>query len=445
MENTGRVAPGLWEGRLGARTPRAVLEGDVAADVAIVGAGFTGLWTAYYLRTLAPELSVVVVEAETAGFGASGRNGGWCSGDLPGGLAALARRYGREAAVAMQRAAFDAVREVRRVTEREGIDCGLRMGGSRRLALTGDQARELAGIVRARRAFGFGPDDLRLLGADETRRHLAAEGVVASLFTPHCAALDPARLVRGLAAAVERRGAVVFEGSRVRELRSGLARTDRGAVRADVVVRATGEPAVACSYMVATEPLPPEFWARVGWRDRATVADQRLHFAYLQRTADDRIALGGRGIGDPARPERRERRVRDRLVATLRELFPQLGEVAVPYRWHGPLAFARDFQPSVRFDPGTGLARAGDYGGDGVALSNLAGRTLAALVAGVDAPETRLCWVGHRSPRWEPEPLRGWGIGAVNALAHGVDRYEARRGRRPALVGPLLTRVLGAG
>ncbi|MCD0449260.1 FAD-binding oxidoreductase [Actinocorallia sp. API 0066] len=454
------TAPGLWQSGLEARQARAPLEHDKSADVAIVGAGFTGLWTAYYLRVLAPELSVVVLEAETVGFGASGRNGGWCFGELPGGPAPWARRYGREAAATLQRAVDDTVAEVGRVVAHEGIDCGYKHGGARFVAVNKPQADRLAATVSARHALGFGPTDLRLLDAAETREHLAVPGVVASSFTPHCAALDPARLARGLAAAVEARGGVIHEGSPVVEVLPSLVRTDRATVRAKTVVLATEAftgsipgarlagppPAPIYSYMIATEPLAEEFWRSVGWADRATLADQRLHFTYLQRTADDRIALGGRGVGVPwSHPHAaldESAPVHRRLVATLHELFPGAADAAVTHRWGGPLAMPRDFRPSVAYDAAHGVARAGGYGGNGVSLANLAGRTAARLVADLDGPETRLCWTNHRSPRWEPQPLRYLGTSAGDVLAHGVDRFESRTGRTVPVVGPLIARLL---
>ncbi|TDD93442.1 NAD(P)/FAD-dependent oxidoreductase [Actinomadura rubrisoli] len=452
-------APGLWQSGLPPRPVRVGLGSDASADVVIVGAGFTGLWTAYYLRTVAPELSVIVLEAETAGFGASGRNGGWCSGELPGGPAPTVHRYGKDAGVAMQRAAFAAVEEVGRVVEREGIDCRMHRGGSRLLALSDPQAARLTAMVTGRHALGFGSGDYRLLGPKETSGRIAAAGVVASSFTPHCAALDPARLAHGLAEAAEARGAVIHERSAVREIRPGLVRTDHGSVRAEAIVRATEgytpaptgarrSLATVHSYMIATEPLPEDVWEAIGWDDHATLADLRLHFTYLQRTGDGRIALGGRGIGNPAGPpgpaHDRAPAIHRRLAASLDALFPQLGgAAAISHRWGGPMAIARDFHPRAGFDRARGLGWAGGYGGDGIALANLAGRTLAHLIVGVDSEETRLCWVGHRSPRWEPGPLPRWGIGAMSTLAHGVDRYEARTGRALPVLGPLITRLFG--
>ncbi|WP_162795555.1 NAD(P)/FAD-dependent oxidoreductase [Nonomuraea lactucae] len=458
MENLHDRGPGLWWSGCGAVRPRPAPAGDASADVVIVGAGFTGLWTAYYLRAIAPSLSVVVLEGRLAGYGASGRNGGWCSGELPNGPHGLARRHGREAAVSMQRAAFATVTEVERVVTAEGIDCGLRRGGSRVLARNQAQADRLARVVDGRRSLGFGPDDYRLLDGAQTGRELAVSEVAGSLYTPHCAALDPARLARGLATVVERQGAVLHEHTPVHRVNRGRVTTEHGTVDGGMVVLATegytsGLPglrrsvAPVHSHMIATEPLDDAFWREVGWTDHATVADLRWHFAYLQRTSDGRIALGGRGITYPFAS--RVLPAQDdapaiwlRLRRSLVSFFPRLTGVKVTHRWGGPLALARDLEPAVRLDRVRRLAWAGGYGGDGVALANLAGRTLAHLIAGSDAPETRLPWVGGVSREWEPEPLRWLGIHAGSLAAHAVDRYEDRTGRSLPVVGRLLEKAL---
>ncbi|WP_206185098.1 NAD(P)/FAD-dependent oxidoreductase [Thermoactinospora rubra] len=451
--------PGLWWSGLGQVEPRPALIRDGAADVVIVGAGLTGLWTAYYLRAVAPELSVVVLERELAGYGASGRNGGWCSGELPSGPGGFLGRHGRDAAVAMQRAAFATVAEVQRVAAAEGIDCRMRRGGTRLLALNHAQAGRLSRLVQQRRALGFGPEDYRLLDRAETIRHIAVPDAVASLFTPHCATLDPVRLARGLATAVERRGGVIHERTPVHAVDGGRVRAGDAVIEGGVVVLATeaytcGLPgarrrvAPIHSHMIATEPLPADVWRRLGWDDGAAVADQRWHFAYLQRTADDRIAVGGRGIsygfGSRVSPHRDHApAIWRRLYASLVSLFPRLAGVTVTHRWGGPLALARSLEPAAGLDRRRRLAWAGGYGGDGVAMSNLAGRTLAHLIAGVDASETRLPWVGGFGRRWEPEPLRWLGIQAGSALAHAADLFEDRTGRRLPVVGRLLEAALG--
>src|SRR3954447_5488173 len=215
---------------------RAPLAETTEVDVAVVGGGFTGLWTAYYLARRDPGLRIVVLEREFAGFGASGRNGGWMSGLLPVSWDAVASRSSREAALAWQRAADATVDEVLRTAADEGIDAEAEKGGYLRLATTEPQAARLRAEVDDARAWGY--DALRWLSRAEARRLVAADGVLGATFTPHCAAVHPAKLVRGLARAVERLGVVVHEGTPVTAIGPHLARTPSGDVRARVVVRA---------------------------------------------------------------------------------------------------------------------------------------------------------------------------------------------------------------
>ena len=437
---------------------RAALPGDRDADVAIVGAGFTGLWTAYYLLRSDPALRVVVLEREVAGFGASGRNGGWCSALFPASLTWLARRYGRPAAVAQYRAMQETVDEVGAVASAEGIDCHWAKGGTVVAARTPVQLDRSRAEVEEARAFGFGEDDLALLGPDEARARLGATGVLGATYTPHCAAIHPARLARGLARAVERLGATVHERTAVTAAEPHLVTTDGGRVRADVVVRATEgytpalpghrrDVAPVYSLMVATEPLPAGVWAEVGLAGRETFADHRHLIVYGQRTADGRLAFGGRGApyhyGSSVRPEHdREPATFAALHRALVDLLPAVGDAAITHSWGGPLGIARDWCASVGLDPATGLAWAGGYVGDGVATTNLAGRTLTDLVLGRDSGLTALPWVNHRSRRWEPEPLRWLGVSASLAVMGGADTEEARTGR-PSRRAAALNRLLG--
>ncbi|WP_431923928.1 NAD(P)/FAD-dependent oxidoreductase [Micromonospora wenchangensis] len=439
-------------------TPRPALPGDTDADVVVVGAGYTGLWTAYYLARADPRLRIVVLEAEIAGYGASGRNGGWCSALFPTALPALARRHGREPALALQRAMHDTVAEVGRVAATEGIDCDWRHGGTVLLARTDVQLGRARAAVAEAREHGLGPDDLVLLDAAGAAARCAAEGVRGGTYTPHCAAVHPAKLVRGLARAVCRLGVRLYERSPATAIRPGAVVTPHGTVRAEVVVRATEAytPALpghrrtvapVYSLMVVTAPLPAHTWERIGLADRETFSDYRHLIVYGQRTADGRLAFGGRGapyhFGSRVSPRYdREPRVFAALRRTLGELFPVLGpDVPVEHAWGGPLGVARDWSASVGLDRSTGLAWAGGYVGDGVGTSNLAGRTLADLVRGVESELTAFPWVGHRSPRWEPEPLRWLAINAglrVMSSADGVERRTGRPARRATALSPLL-------
>ncbi|MEU8260297.1 FAD-dependent oxidoreductase [Micromonospora sp. NPDC048999] len=439
--------------------PRPGLPGDTDADVVIVGAGYTGLWTAYYLAVADPSLRIVVLEKEIAGYGASGRNGGWCSALLPTSLPALARRHGRDRALDMQRAMHETVREVGRVVAAEGIDCDWRAGGTVVLARSDVQLGRARAAVAEAREYGLADEDLVLLDAAEAAARCHAEGVRGGTYTPHCAAVHPAKLVRGLAEAVERRGVRIFERTPVTVVRSGAAVTPAGVVRAPVVVRATEgftpalpgqRRAVAPVYslMVATEPLPEASWAEIGLAERETFSDYRHVIIYGQRTADGRLAFGGRGapyhFGSRVRPDYdREPRVFAALRRVLGELFPVLGpEVSTSHTWGGPLGVARDWTASVGLDRTTGLGWAGGYVGDGVGSSNLAGRTLADLIRGVPSDLTALPWVNHRSPRWEPEPLRWLAVNAGLRIMFSADEAERRTGR-PSRRAAAFSRLLG--
>ncbi|WP_030441561.1 NAD(P)/FAD-dependent oxidoreductase [Actinoplanes subtropicus] len=421
-------APSYWLHTLGPITPRPPLDGDRAADVAIVGGGYTGLWTAYYLSQADPSLKIVVLEAEYCGFGASGRNGGWASGLFPVSEEKLTRRYGAGPAAAMHAALAGAVDEVGRAAAAEGIDCDYAKGGTITLARTPAQLR------RASSTPGF-------IGAGEAGAICGAKGVLGGVYSPHCAALHPAKLVRGLAAAVERRGVTIHEGTRVDRIARGRVETSHGTVRAGTVVRALEgytarlaghrrNLAPVYSLMIATEPLPAEDWARIGLRRRETFSDERHMIIYGQRTADDRLAFGGRGapyhFGSRIEPDYdRVPAVFDNLRATLTEMFGIRPEIA--YRWGGPLGIPRDWMPSVGL--ADGVAWAGGYVGDGVAAANLAGRTLADLIAGTRSDLTTLPWVGHRSRRWEPEPIRWLGINAALHATNLRDALERPRAR----------------
>jgi glycine/D-amino acid oxidase-like deaminating enzyme len=442
----------------GTLTPGEPLPGDTEADVAIVGAGFTGLWTAYYLAQTAPDLRVVVCEREIAGFGASGRNGGWCSALFPASLNKLERMAGREAAIAMQRAMQETVDEVGRVAAAEGIDCHYAKGGTVMLARTPVQLERARAEIAEAREFGLGEEDLRLLTAAEATELAGASEVLGGTYTPHCAAIHPARLARGLAGAVRGLGVPVYEQTPVREIHPGRVVTASGTVRARFVVRATEgytpqlpglERTLAPVYslMIATQPLPEATWAQIGLAGRPTFGDLRHLIIYGQRTADGRLAFGGRGapyhLGSAIRPSfDRVPAVFEALRRTLGELFPVLGEVPVTHCWGGPLGVPRDWCASVGLDLGTGLAWAGGYVGDGVSTTNLAGRTLADLITGRDSALVRLPWVGHRSPPWEPEPLRWLGLNAGLRVMSVADREEARTGR-PSRAAGFMGRFLG--
>jgi len=434
-----------WDGLPGEVTERAGLPGDIEVDVAVVGGGLTGLWTAYYLSQADPNLRIAVLERDVVGFGASGRNGGWCSALFSVSEAILDKASGPGSGRAQRLAMQETVGEVGRVVAAEGIACGFHHGGTVVLARTPAQLeRTLAEVAEARER-GVGVDDLVFLSPAEARERVGATDILGGTYTPHCAAVDPARLVRGLAEVVEGRGVVLYEQTEVRSLAPGVVTTARGTVRAGAVVRATEgytrtlaghqrDLIPVYSLMIATEPLPDAFWAEVGLTGRETFADHRHLVIYGQRTEGGRMAFGGRGapyhFGSTIRPEfDRDPGVHQALRRTLVELFPALSDAEVTHAWGGPIGIARDWFSSVGIDPATRMAWAGGYVGDGLSTTNLAGRTLRDLILGESTDLTALPWVNHRSKKWEPEPLRYVGINAGLRLAGSADRAEERSGR----------------
>ena len=437
----------LWlDGLPGDLQPRPSLPGPTSVDVCVVGAGYTGLWTAYYLAQADPSLRIAVIEKEIAGFGASGRNGGWCSSYFAASPGTIAAEFGLDAAVAMQKAMFETVDEVGRVVATEGIDARYHKGGALTLATAPSHVAKLRDEIEHEREWGFGEADYALLDEAETRQRIVVDGCSGSIYSPHCACVDPARLARGLAAVVERQGVTIYERTPALALDAHEVKTPAGVITADVVVNALEAYVAALpghardmvplySVMIATEPLPASFWDQVGWSGREVFGDERYLIIYCMRTEDDRIAIGGRGA-----PYHFASRIRDEydlapkvfgeLHGVLRSFFPMLGDARITHTWGGCLGVPRDWFTSVGYDRDNGIAWAGGYVGDGVSTTNLAGRTLAELIAGADHGLSGLPWVNHRSKRWEPEPLRWLGVNLALLMMDSADRYEARTGKQ---------------
>jgi glycine/D-amino acid oxidase-like deaminating enzyme len=424
--------------------------------VAIVGAGYTGLWTAYYLAKADPSLRIAIVESEVAGFGASGRNGGWCSALFPVSLSALAAESGADAALRQYRAMQDTVAEVGRVVTEERLSADWRHGGTVTLARSGPQLERAQHEVDEARAFGL--PGLELLDASAARQRLHAPAVVGGLYTPHCAVIQPATLARSLARRVEQLGVTIYEHTTATEIRPGRVLTELGALRADTIIRATEgfssqlkgfKRAVVPVYslMIATEPLPEPVWQEIGLSEHETFADLRHLIIYGQRTADGRLVFGGRGapyhFGSGIKPGYDQvPKVFAALQRALVELLPMTATAAITHRWGGPLGIARDWHASVGLDRSTGIGWAGGYVGDGVSTTNLAGRTLSQLILRQESELTELPWVNHQSPNWEPEPLRWIGANAGLQAMTWADNAERRRGKPSRLAGAV-NRALG--
>ncbi|MHB8505002.1 MAG: NAD(P)/FAD-dependent oxidoreductase [Acidimicrobiales bacterium] len=428
--------------------------------MAIVGAGYTGLWTAWALRRARPDLRVVVLERDHVGFGASGRNGGWLSGLMPGNPERMARGpSGREGVVGLQKALQQAVDDVLAACAEEGVDADQVKGGTLRVATTPAQLGRLRADLAAEREWGVELDDAWELTVAELAERVRVAGARRARISPHSAPVHPAKLVRGLADAVERRGAEIFEHSPVLSIGDHQVETLTGTVRARWVVRATegytaGLPGLSRallpmnSSMVVTAPLGDDPWAEIGWDGCETVATAAHAYLYVQRTADGRIAIGGRGVpyrwgsGTDHRGSTNPSTIAS-LSTGVAQLWPAAADVPVEHAWCGVLGVARDWSPSVVVDRAAGQAWAGGYVGDGVSTSHLAGRTLADLIVGDDTPLTRLAWVGHTSRPWEPEPLRWLGARALYATYRAADRAESGGRPRTSRLAVIADKVAG--
>jgi glycine/D-amino acid oxidase-like deaminating enzyme len=437
-----------WQARGGFPARRPSLPGPLEADVCIVGGGYTGLWTAYYLAGLRPGVRIVVLEAAFAGYGASGRNGGWVTAEMPGSRDRYARAAGGTAGVrALEEALRSTVDEVGRVCSAESIDCDFVKGGRLGVATTPSQLARMRAGLAVDREWGDGDDVYQFLSREEMRARVNVAGALAGVYAPASARIQPAALAAGLAAAAERRGVEIYEATPVSMIESSgagpaaVARTKFGDVRARSVLRCTEGYTAALpglrrallpmnSHMVVTEPLAPAVWQEIGWDGCETLGDAAHAYMYAQRTADGRIALGGRGI-----PYRfasatdhlgtTDQSTVEALTRVLRRMFPAAGSAGIAHAWCGVLGVPRDWCATVTYHPASGLGWAGGYTGTGVAAANLAGRTLADLVAGEKSELTTLPWVGHRSRTWEPEPARWVGVHGLYALYRLADRLES--------------------
>jgi glycine/D-amino acid oxidase-like deaminating enzyme len=426
------------------QTRRPALPGDTAADVAIIGAGYTGLWTAYYLRQAAPHLRVVVLEKDFAGFGASGRNGGWCMGSFAWHHERYARTHGRDSVLDMVAALHQTVPEIARVCAAEGIDADLRETEELMVASNPAQLQRLNEEIEHLRHWGEGPR-LKVLSADDLRQRISMPGALGAASLSGMLRVQPAKLVRGLADAVERAGAEIFEDTEVLDYAPNRVTTAHGTVTAPIILRATEGFTASLpghrrewlplnSAQIATVPLPPEAWARIGWEGHELIGDMANSYCYCQRTREGRITVGSRGVPYRYGSAMDQNGAPDpvtiqRLIDILHQHFPEAAKYPIDHAWCGVIGVPRDWCATVGLDPATGLGWAGGYVGVGVSTANLAGQTLADLALGHQTDRTALPWVNRRVRPWEPEPLRWMGVHAMYGLLHAADRRESRSGQ----------------
>lgn len=441
-------------------TPRPALARSGDVDVAILGGGYTGLWTAYYLLRAAPALKVVIVEKEIVGYGASGRNGGWCSSNFPVSPGVLQQRYGLDRARALMLAMSDAVDEVSRICQQENIDAHYCKGGMLELARCEQHVDMLRSDLEGYRSLGL-EDQYLSLSAAEALERVRVTNVLGATFAPHNGSVHPGRLVRGLARAVERRGGVIYERTEVLEFRGGSApslMTPAGELRAKQAIVLAGEsyltrlPALhrvvlpVYSLIALTEPLSEQQWAAIGWRQRESISSCNYTVDYLTRTADGRILFGSRGApyrfgSEISDDQDRHAATHAHIKALLREWFPTLGEIRFTHEWGGPVGMPRDWMPMARFDPDTKIATARGYTGQGVSTTNLLGRILAELISGQRTGLSQLPVAQRRSPNWEAEPLRWL---AVRYMQNAFSRIDnANKKGKSAPIDAAFAKYLG--
>ncbi|MNL00234.1 Gamma-glutamylputrescine oxidoreductase [compost metagenome] len=412
---------------------RPALEQDLDIDVAIIGAGYTGLWTAYYLKRQAPELNIAIIEAQTAGFGASGRNGGWLMGNLLGEDRLLA-----DSSPEQRRASYDVLHkipdEVEIILEREGIDCDYRKGGALYCAARyPEQETSLRQYLDKLYKQGLNESDYRWLSPEQLAQQIRVAKPYGGIYAPHVATIHPAKLVRGLARTVERMGVRIYENSPVTQWQSGSLRTAKASVRSHWVVPAVEGYSVTLpplgryqlpvqSLIVATEPLSAATWDEIGLSRGQAFSESSRQVTYGQRTADNRLIFGARGGYQFAGRLRHDFDLTSSEIELRRylfgELFPQLKNVQITHGWGGNLGMSRRFKPHMLCDRASGIALSGGYGGEGVGASNLGGRTLADLILQRDTELVRQPWVIPQSGlnalrAWEPEPCRWLGYNAI--------------------------------
>ncbi|MGA0539322.1 NAD(P)/FAD-dependent oxidoreductase [Neotabrizicola sp. VNH66] len=449
----------FWYADIGLPARRPALEGDTTVDVCIIGAGYTGLWAAWYLKQAEPSLNILIVEKEFAGFGASGRNGGWLSGGFSWSHARYAATSGAEAVRAMVRAMNGTVDEIISVAEAQGIDADIRRCDELMVAVNPAQEARMVAETEHRRHWG---EEARVhrISAEELAGRIRIPGARGALVVTNVARIQPAKLVRGLAAAVERAGVRIAEGTTVTALSPGRVTTDRGTVTAKAVLRCTegftaGLPGLTREWLplnsaqIVTEPLPQSVWDQIGWDGHEILGDFNNAYCYCQRTREGRITVGGRGVpyrfgsglDSNGTPDAETIR---RLVAILHRHFPAARQARIDHAWCGVLGVPRDWCATVGFDPAAGMGWAGGYVGTGVSTSNLAGRTLADLTLGRETALTALPWVNRRVRKWEPEPLRWLGVTGMYALLNAADRAEARPGvQNPSVLATIGNRLAG--
>ncbi len=440
---------------------RPALTEDVEVDVAIVGGGFLGLWTAYEIVQASPSSKVVVLEGEEVAHGASGRAGGFAMTLLDMSLSHLLRNYGPDAAKDAHEAVAAAVHEIGDICKKEGIDCDYHLGGLLVVATNPGQENRVRSDLRAAQQLGL--ERIRELSGKEVREEVDSPTYRMALFEEDCAVLHPAKLTRGLASVVESRGVSIFEGSPVEAIdnegknKKVRLRTPSAKVVAESVVLCTNAWAYRLprfkrkiiplyTYILLTEPLDDRHLDRIGWRKKQGIEDKRNYVHYYRMTADNRILWGGtdgvvyRDLGIHPRYDRNDE-IFSKLEKTFRRTFPQLDDVRFTHRWGGPVAMTPTFVPIYGSFPDSPVYYGLGCNGHGIAPARLGGKILADLVLGRDRGLTNLFFVNGTEIEFPPNPLAWLGAELTRRALLRQD-YEMDKGRPGGEMDPLLLKLI---
>lgn len=451
---------GYWFDDAALHRTRPRCEEDIDADVIIVGGGFSGLWTAYYLHLADPSLRIAVFEAEFIGFGASGRNGGHLTHGMPGMERLYLKNHSQQRVNEFQVEINRSIDEVIRVAHEEGIDADIVKGGSTTVALNPAQLSRVQDAMRSQKLPEDGGMEYEFLSPRELAEDVNMAGALGGIWTPHCARVQPAKLAKGLGQVVERYGVTIYEDSRVRLIEPGRVTLAHGVTAtATYIIRATEgfTPEIAgkkrdwlpkLSPQIITGPLSESEIQEI-WPSSSTGTDAGHMFCYLQRTADNRIAIGGPGVPyywgsrTDKRGHTEASSVRD-LTRKLHTFFPQLRSTPITHAWTGVLGVPRDWSATVSLDHSSGLGVVGGYVGSGVTGTNLAGRTMTELITGNKTKLSELPWVNKRIRNWEIEPVRWIALrGLYKAYVVADSLESASQTSRTSTIAALANRVSG--
>jgi glycine/D-amino acid oxidase-like deaminating enzyme len=434
------VNSSLWQGKQNIDYRKPISKND-SFDVVVIGAGFSGLWSAFHLKQFQPNLKIAILEKEYVGFGASGRNGGWASAEYPTSSNRLIKENGLESYKNLRTAITKSIDEIGEIAKSNNWQIDYAKGGALVFARGNAQLSRISKEI---------DEEHQLLNKSQTTDLLNIPSALGSVFTPHCAALNPFKLVRALADHLEKLGVMIYEQSSVSEIRDKQVEVNGFNVNCTFSIRATeaftprkwmGNRQIPIySLMVATEPLSNEVVKEIRNTQRATFQEACHLITYAQITGDNRLALGGRGVRYKLFSRLSERseidnRMHSALEKRARSWFPQITDAKFEYRWGGAVALTRRWQAYLNFDQATGRAEIGGYVGDGVTLSYLVAKTLAEKMSNIKT--ANLPFIDQGIGRWEPEPIRYLAVNAGFKATVLAD-YEEKITNRPSLLASII-------